>query len=102
MARSKNRKLILATPGNENSFFDLDRDPLEMDNLYESPQYRDEIKSMETSLSAWRHKNANLRPYQDHNARRIRQPNVPPRDLSHSEAIIRYYREKMLALQGRT
>ena len=102
MARSKNRKLILAAPGNENFFFDLDRDPLEMDNLYESPQYRDEIKSMETSLSAWRHKNANLRPYQDHNAPRIRQPNVPPRDLSHREAIIRYYREKMLALQGRT
>ncbi len=102
MARSKNRKLILAAPGNENFFFDLDRDPLEMDNLYESPQYRDEIKSMETSLSAWRHKNANLRPYQDHNAPRIRQPNVPSRDLSHREAIIRYYREKMLALQGRT
>jgi hypothetical protein len=72
-----------------------------MDNLYESPQYRDEIKSMETSLSAWRHKNANLRPYQDHNAPRIRQPNVP-HDLSHREDIIRYYREKMLALQGRT
>ena len=102
MARSKNRKLILAAPGNENLFFDLDRDPIERDNLYESQQYRDEIKSMETSLSAWRNKNANLKPYQDYNARRIRQPNVPPRDLSHREAIIRYYREKMLALQERT
>lgn len=101
MARSKNRKLILAAPGNENLFFDLDRDPLEMDNLYESPQYRDEIKSVETSLSAWRRKNANPRLYQNHNAPRIRQPNVPPHDLSHREDIIRYYREKMLALQGR-
>lgn len=102
MARSKNRKLILAAPGNENLFFDLDRDPLEMDNLYESLQYRNEIKSMETSLIAWRRKNANQRPYQNHNAPRIRQPNVPPHDLSHREAVIRYYREKMLLLQGRT
>jgi hypothetical protein len=102
MARSKNRKLILAAPNNENLFFDLDRDPLEMNNLYESLQYSDEINSLEASLSAWRHKNANLEPYQDHNASRIRKPNVPPVDLSHREAIIRYYREKMLALQGRT
>jgi arylsulfatase A-like enzyme len=102
MARSKNRKLILAAPNNENLFFDLDRDPQEMNNLYESPQYRDEIKSMETALLAWRRRNANPRPYLDHNAPTIRQPNVPAHDLSHREATIRYYREKMLARQGRT
>lgn len=102
MARSKNRKLILAASNKENLFFDLDRDPLEMNNLYASPQYRDEIKSLEASLSAWRQKNADMHPYQDHNAPTIRQPNVPPRDLSHREAVVRYYREKMLALQERT
>jgi arylsulfatase A-like enzyme len=102
MARSKNRKLILAAPNKENLFFDLDRDPFEIDNLYTSPQYRDEIKSLEISLTEWRQKNADRRPYQDENAPTIRQPNVPPRDLSHREAVIRYYREKMLALQGRT
>jgi arylsulfatase A-like enzyme len=102
MARSKNRKLILAGPKNKNLFFDLDRDPHEMTNLYESPRYRDEIKSMENALNTWRRKNANPKPYQDHGAPTIRQPNVPPQDLSHREAVIRYYREKMLALQGRT
>jgi arylsulfatase len=102
MARSKNRKLILAALKNENLFFDLDRDPLEMDNLYDSPQYRDEIRSMETYLLAWRRKNADLRPYRDQHAPQIRQPNVPPHDLSHREVIIRYYRQKMLALQERT
>jgi hypothetical protein len=102
MARSENRKLILATPNNENLFFDLDRDPQEINNLYESSQYRDEIKSMEAELLAWRSRNANHRPYQDHNAPTIRQPNVPPNDLSHRQATIRYYREKMLSLQGRT
>ncbi|MHC4586523.1 MAG: sulfatase-like hydrolase/transferase, partial [Planctomycetota bacterium] len=102
MARSKSRKLILAAPNNENLFFDLDRDPQEMNNLYESPQYRNEIESMETALLAWRSNNANPRPYQDHNAPQIRQPNVPPKDLSHRQATIRYYREKMLARQERT
>ena len=102
MVRSKNRKLILAAPNNENLFFDLDLDPQEMDNLYDSPQYRNEIKSMEAELLAWRSRNANPRPYQDHNAPIIRQPNVPAHDLSHREATIRYYREKMLARQGRT
>ncbi len=102
MARSKNRKLILAAPNNENLFFDLDRDPQEMDNLYQSPQYRNEIKSMEAELLAWRSRNANPLPYLDHNAPTIRQPNVPPKDLSHREATIRYYREKMLTRQGRT
>ena len=102
MARSLNHKLILAGPSNENLFFDLEKDPLEMNNLYNSPQYRDEVRSMKAALSAWRCKDAKPQGYQDHNAPRIRQPNVPPGDLSHREAIIRYYREKMFALQGRT
>ena len=102
MARSRNRKLILAPPGHENLFFDLDKDPQEMNNLYDSPRYRDDISTLKAALSAWRSKEARPRAYLDHNAPRISQPNVPPHDLSHREAIIRYYREKMLALQGRT
>ena len=102
MARSRNRKLILAPPGHDNLFFDLDRDPQEMNNLYDTPRYRDGISTLKAALSAWRSKDAKPQAYQDHNAPRISQPNVPPHDLSHREAIIRYYREKMLALQGRT
>ena len=102
MARSRNRKLILAPPGHENLFFDLDKDPQEMNNLYDTPRYRDDIKTMKAALSAWRSKDAKPRAYLDHNAPRISQPNVPPHNLSHREAIIRYYREKMLILQGRT
>ncbi len=102
MARSRNRKLILTPPGHANLFFDLDRDPQEMNNLYDSPRYRDDVSSMKAALSAWRSKDAKPRAYQDRNEPRISQPNVPPKDLSHREAIIRYYREKMLALQGRT
>ncbi len=99
MARSQNRKLILAAPRGKNLFFDLEKDPLEMNNLYDSSEYREEIKQMETALAAWRCKDSSPEIYRDEKAPTIRQPNVPPQDLSHREAVIRYYRDKMSALQ---
>jgi hypothetical protein len=101
MARSRIHKLILAAPRNKNLFFDISKDTLEMNNVYNSPEYRDEVKRMTDALSEWRCKDPKPQEYQDHNAPQIHQPNVPPRDLSHREAIIQYYQEKMLALQGR-
>lgn len=102
MARSRTRKLILATPGNENLFFDLKRDPQEIKNLYGSRQYSDEIKEMEAALTEWRCKDAKPQPYLNHDAPQIEQSNVPSHDLSHREAIMDYYRKKMMALQRRT
>jgi arylsulfatase A-like enzyme len=101
MARSRDYKLILAGPRNENLFFDLREDPSELNNLYKSPKYRDRVKTMEAALSKWRCKDPKPRGHQDRNAPQIDQPNVPPRDLSHREAIMEYYRKKMFALQGR-
>jgi len=102
MARSRDYKLILAAPRNENLFFDLREDPSELNNLYKLPKYRDRVRKMEEALSAWRCKDSRPRGYQDHNAPQIDRPNVPSRNLSHREAIIEYYRKKMFALQGRT
>ena len=99
MARSRTAKLILAAPRNKNLFFDLRKDPLEMNNLYGSPQYRDEIRKMETALSAWRSKGSKAQVYRNMDAPQINRPNVPPRDLNHRKAIIEYYRKKMSALQ---
>jgi hypothetical protein len=111
MARSRNRKRLgslggakprQAPQGHENLFFDLDKDPQEMNNLYDSPRYYEDINTIKAALSAWRTKDTKPRAYQDHNAPKISQPNVPPHDPSHREAIIRYYRKKMLTLQGLT
>ena len=101
MARSRTRKLILSGGKNENLFFDLEKDPQELHNLYGSEAYRAEIEAMEAALSAWRCQEARPEPFLDQAAPQIDQPNVPPLDLSHREAIQRYYREKMMALQGR-
>ena len=102
MARSRDYKLILAAPRNENLFFDLRKDPSELKNLYDSPSYRHQVSTMAAALNTWRCKDPKPRSYQDQNAPQIDQPNVPSRDLSHREAIIEYYRKKMFALQGRS
>ncbi len=102
MARSRDYKLILASGDNENLFYDLRKDPQELNNLYKSPQYRDRVNQMEAALSAWRCKDPNPKPFLDENAPQINQPNVPPRDLSHRQAFMEYYRKKMFAYQGRT
>jgi len=102
MARSRDYKLILAAPRNENLFFDLRKDPSELNNLYDSPSYRHQVSTMAAALNTWRCKDPKPRSYQDHNAPQIDQPNVPSRDLSHRKAIIEYYRKRMFALQGRT
>lgn len=100
MARSHTRKLILSGGNNENLFFNLEKDPQELNNLYDVPDYREEIKAMEAKLTAWRCKEAKAKPYLDQNAPQIDQPNVPPADLSHRAGIQRYYREKMRTLQN--
>ena len=37
--------------------------------------------------------------YLDEDALQIKQPNVPPHDLSHRKAVIDYYRQKMRTTQ---
>ncbi len=99
MARSQDRKLILTPENRENLFFDLEKDPHELKNLYRKSEYRDEIEAMETKLTAWRCKEAKPKSYVNESETKIDQPNVPPHDLSHREAIQQYYRRKMEALQ---
>jgi len=102
MARSHKRKLILTPRNRENLFFDLEKDPHELHNLYGSSDYRDEIQAMEAKLTAWRCKEAKAKVYVNESEKKIDQPNVPPHDLSHRAAIQQYYRRKMEVLQDRT
>jgi arylsulfatase len=101
MVRSDHSKLILTDSRSENLFFDLRKDPLEMNDLHSSPEYSDEVQKMTAALSAWRCKDTKPKAHLDHDAPQIRQPNVPPHDLSHRNDMIQYYRDKMQALQGR-
>lgn len=95
MARSRTHKLIVNKPGLENLFFDLEKDPQELNNLYEDPSCREIVERMSTTLESWRCKDPKPKAYQNHDARQIDQSNVPPRDLSHRPAVIDYYKRKM-------
>ena len=99
MARTKTHKLILAKPKSDNLFFDLEKDPLELNNLYEDPKYAKIIAPLQQKLTAWRHKGP--RPETLTDGPIITGANVPPKDLSHRPAIIDYYNRKMLELQSK-
>ena len=99
MARTQKHKLILTSKGNANLFFDLQKDPYELNNLYGDPEYKDIISQMEQKLNKWRHKGPLPKPLTDGPI--IKGDNVPPADLSHRPAVIDYYNKKMLELQAK-
>lgn len=92
MARTPSHKLLM--DGRRRLFFDLEKDPHELQDRSDAPEYRDEIQRLEEALAAWR-PGGPPTPFLDEKAPTIRRPNVPPRDLSHRPAIIQYYAEKM-------
>jgi len=91
MARTRTHKLIVTRPKLADLFFDLQKDPLELANLIDSPAHQTEIRRLRAALATWRPEGTPTEPHVDENAPHIRQPNVPPHDLSHREAIIDYY-----------
>lgn len=101
MARTQSHKLILTAklPG-QNLFFDLKKDPLELHNLYGSPEAQDEIKRLTAAIAAWRPQELPER-YVDLEAPQIHGPNVPAPGLQHRPAIMEYYRAKMQEAQKR-
>jgi arylsulfatase A-like enzyme len=101
MARTRTHKLILVSrPQAESLFFDLRTDPLELQNLFGSPQCQGEIQRLTAAIRQWRPSELSQR-YVDPEAPQIRGPNVPPAGLGHREGIMEYYRAKMEELQGR-
>ncbi|MFC2156349.1 sulfatase [Acidobacteriota bacterium] len=94
MARSKTKKLIHAR-NRRSLFLNLEEDPYEMIDLYDSPQYQEEIQKFKSAISDWEGPHELPETYLDLNAPTIRQPNVPPSDLSHRKKTIGYFNKKM-------
>jgi arylsulfatase len=98
MARTHTRKLILnidkkGKPLN-GLLFDLEKDPLEMKNLYNDPTYVDDRSQLISTIQTWQTNTSRKQIYCNQEAPRINQPNVPP-DLSHRKDIIEYFKKKM-------
>jgi len=95
MARSKNFKLILKRNG-KSLFFNLETDPLELNNLYNDTNYRDEIKSHLQAIVNWQGTDSLVGDnYLDEYAPVIDQPNATKYNDGHRDKIIDYFRRKM-------
>jgi arylsulfatase len=95
MARSKQYKLIVNRNG-ESLFFNLETDPLELNNLYNDTNYQDEINSHLEAIKNWQGTDSLFgEKYLDENAPVINQPNVTRYNDGHRDSIIEYFRKKM-------
>ncbi|MEX2683316.1 MAG: sulfatase [Candidatus Sigynarchaeota archaeon] len=75
MVRSRQRKLLLCK-NVESQFFDLERDPAELNNLITDPRYHNDVMAMKEVLHAWLAFEARPVPHEDDGAREIAGPNV--------------------------
>jgi hypothetical protein len=94
MARSKTRKLLFH-PDGQSLYFNLEKDPYEIADLYDHPEYQDELEQFKKSIIKWQGKSILGDTFLDKNALQIKKPNVPPIDGSHREEIIAYYQKMM-------
>ncbi len=100
MVRSATRKLIYGNRSGRSMFFDLEQDPLEMENLYEVPERRSEIQDLETALLRWFARDAQAGAYVDADAPQIDQPNVPRDRRAAEREMERYIETRMRELVG--
>ena len=95
MARSKKFKLIRKRNG-KSLFYNLEADPLEMNNLYSDIDYQDEIKSHMEAIVNWQGTDSLFAEnYLDEYAPIINQPNVTKYNDGHRNKIIEYFKRKM-------
>lgn len=95
MVRSQTHKLIVSRSDKRSFFYDLDTDPLEMNNRYNDPQCQREIQLLEDALKQWNPPETMPEPYIDEDAKTIEQPNVPNKHDTHREEMIAYFEKKM-------
>ncbi|MCA9427503.1 MAG: DUF4976 domain-containing protein, partial [Candidatus Omnitrophica bacterium] len=95
MVRDSRYKLIHSDQKDRVSmFFDLEKDPLEMVDLYDDQEYAEKIAEFEQAIHDWRGVDV-FKNHVDENAPIISQPNVPERGDGHREMMQEYFAEGM-------
>jgi arylsulfatase A-like enzyme len=97
MARSADSKLLLGDGVGIPHFYDLERDPFEQVNRYESPDCRNRIEAMRQAILAWRPFDNLPETSLDENAPVINRTNVPDRNDDHRRDMQEYFRSKLTA-----
>ncbi len=95
MVRSRNRKLLYSSHPGRSLFFDLEKDPWEMNNLTDDLRFKEEIHQMKDALLRWFQVDSQTSPYLDLQARQIDQPNVPQDQVGAEKEMDDYIRAQM-------
>ncbi|TFH15596.1 MAG: hypothetical protein E4H02_07580 [Lentisphaerales bacterium] len=91
MVRSKTRKLLLHRNDKQSMFFDLERDPMELENLISNVQYESDISLLRKQLEGWPLFDESVTNNLDPHAPQCHATNVPTGDTglcSHFESIM--------------
>jgi arylsulfatase A-like enzyme len=77
MVRTRQHKLLLAPEPAQTGFYDLEADPLELDNRFQDPACQDTIRDLRDRLAQWMLFDSPTPSYVDDQAPVIDAPNVP-------------------------
>lgn len=100
MVRSATRKLLMVPEASGCRFFDLERDPLELENLYGEPGRAHEVAELRDALERWALYESRPPVPLDHAAPVCPGANVPPLDGVLHQAQRDYFRAKMTERTG--
>ncbi|MBI2424887.1 MAG: sulfatase-like hydrolase/transferase [Candidatus Hydrogenedentes bacterium] len=102
MARTATHKLIVHDGTGDHQFYELDKDPWEMENRYADPGFQNQIHFMTQAMNAWRDPALRVQPHVDENAPVIDAPNVPPSDGAHRDLLQTWTTGQMKGIWERT
>jgi arylsulfatase A-like enzyme len=102
MARTPTQKLLWSQHPGQSQFFDLQRDPLEMENRIDDPAYAQDIAALRDALLQWALFDARTQAHVNPDAPVIEGPNVPERGDGHAEAMADYFWETMQSIPAET
>ena len=95
MVRSHTRKLLLCKNEDQSQFFDLEKDPQEMNNVIQDPVYGAEIQEFREALMRWALFDFPSKTHLDEAGSVIEGENVPDRDDGHREEMYQYFKSRM-------
>ncbi len=95
MARTHTHKLLLCRDPSKSLFFDLERDPYEMENRIHDPAYQHVVSELTEHLLNWSLFDAPSMAHLNERAPIVDVPNVPPIGGKHWDTSDAYYRRKM-------
>lgn len=100
MARTHTRKLLWTGQVDSSMLFDLEEDPLEMQNRIADPAYAEDKERLVREILDWRGSIEPTATWIDENAPIVDAPNTRRGNHGHRDAIQHYYAERMAALRS--